>query len=719
MTLVLFVLTLVVAGVGANFLMRYMFNIADNRIKTSLSLFLSLLVVWTLAVFLLSPQHDMDTNLLLVRISFIGATSAVVSMVIFSYAVTHTRISRRRAFFLFVIYAVITLLEVSPYVISKVTLGENAVIPTREPLYFAVSVAIVSVGAYAIARLFNSAHKTLNKLIKRQRHFIATGLALGLLLAITTNILLPNLVGNTVPARFSAVAVLVFIATILYASLKHKFIDLKLAAVRTVAYIFSFSVMAAIYFGLAYLLSLLLFEDAPATGVSLSYANIIIALVLALIFQPLRQFFDRVTDKIFYRDRYDVDDFIARLGDILTSTTNLTQLLRRTSREIEQTIKASFVSFVVFRNDGNDVMLGLGGDITMHKADLEEIIRISEFGDETVLAVNQQLDEGAAGRGGSHKMIKLLRRQHVDLVLRLDDVGLVLIGNRKSSSYSQRDVRTLETIRDELIIAIQNARSVQDVRGLNKTLQLRVDQATKELRRSNDKLRKLDETKNEFLSMASHQLRTPLTSVKGYISMVLDGDVGEVNDQQKKLLTEAFVSSERMVRLIGDFLNVSRLQTGKFVIDRKDVDLAALVRDEVDSIESLARTREITLRYIAPKNLPTLKVDEDKIRQVVMNFIDNAIYYSRSLSTIVVKLYLRDGHVVYEVHDHGIGVPKAALDQLFTKFFRADNARRQRPDGTGVGLYLAKRVIDEHGGELIVESTEGKGSVFGFRLPIK
>jgi signal transduction histidine kinase len=133
----------------------------------------------------------------------------------------------------------------------------------------------------------------------------------------------------------------------------------------------------------------------------------------------------------------------------------------------------------------------------------------------------------------------------------------------------------------------------------------------------------------------------------------------------------------------------------------------------------MAAARNIQVTYKGPKHFPELQIDEDKIRQVVMNFIDNAIYYSRPQSTVVVQLKHDEKFASLEVHDHGIGVPKEALDKLFTKFFRADNARRQRPDGTGVGLYLAKRVILGHNGELIMESTEGKGSVFGFRLPIK
>ena len=251
-------------------------------------------------------------------------------------------------------------------------------------------------------------------------------------------------------------------------------------------------------------------------------------------------------------------------------------------------------------------------------------------------------------------------------------------------------------------------------------LQRQIDEATAELRKANSELKRLDATKDEFVSMASHQLRTPLTSVKGYLSMVLEGDAGELNDDQRRLLTEAYSSSERMVGLIGDFLNVSRLQNGKFLIERSaPVDMSLLVAQEIETIREIAEGKGIGIAYHQPSRFPLLYLDEDKIRQVVMNFLDNAVYYSPESKVVTVRLYTNEGAVVFEVVDRGMGVPKAVQKHLFTKFFRADNARKQRPDGTGIGLYLAKKVVVGHGGKMIVHSVEGQGSTFGFRLPIK
>lgn len=251
-------------------------------------------------------------------------------------------------------------------------------------------------------------------------------------------------------------------------------------------------------------------------------------------------------------------------------------------------------------------------------------------------------------------------------------------------------------------------------------LQKQIKAATAKLQKANEELQRLDDGKDEFVSMASHQLRTPLTSIKGYLSMVLEGDAGELNREQRKLLQEAFTSSERMVRLIGDFLNVSRLQSGKFVIDRSvPVNLADLVEQEIDNVDEIATSRGIGIAYHKPAGFPVLYLDEDKIRQVVMNYLDNAVYYSPESKVITVRLYKSEGSVVLEVVDRGMGVPKNVQKRLFTKFFRAENAQKQRPDGTGIGLYLAKKVTTGHGGKVLVESIEGKGSTFGFRLPIK
>lgn len=236
---------------------------------------------------------------------------------------------------------------------------------------------------------------------------------------------------------------------------------------------------------------------------------------------------------------------------------------------------------------------------------------------------------------------------------------------------------------------------------------------------TNRQLQKLDKTKNEFISMASHQLRTPLTSIKGYLDMIIEGDLGKVSPTQKAVLQEAFASSERMVQLLNDFLSVSRLQTGKFIIDKKKSDISQIAREEISLLNVVAVQRSIKLKVDVAKDIPMIMIDADKIRQVILNMIDNAIYYSKPNTEVQISLSKKGEDIEFTVKDSGIGVPKAERADLFSKFFRASNARKKRPDGTGVGLFLAKKVILAHDGSIIFDSEEGVGSTFGFRIPTR
>ncbi len=196
--------------------------------------------------------------------------------------------------------------------------------------------------------------------------------------------------------------------------------------------------------------------------------------------------------------------------------------------------------------------------------------------------------------------------------------------------------------------------------------------------------------------------------------MVLEGDAGPLNDMQKKLLEQSFVSSQRMVFLIADLLNLSRLKTGKFIIDAVPTNLSQVIEGEVQQLKETAAGKKMTLVYNQPKTFPTLMLDETKIRQVIMNFVDNAIYYTPAGGKIEIELTENDKTVEFKVKDNGIGVPQAEQHHLFNKFYRAKNAQKARPDGTGLGLFMAKKVIVAQGGALIFHSVVDKGSTFGF-----
>lgn len=403
------------------------------------------------------------------------------------------------------------------------------------------------------------------------------------------------------------------------------------------------------------------------------------------------------------------------LNKILSTTSDLRSLLERASSLIASTLHAKQVFIFTYLEGGHHMSAGTSEHtkfVIQEAHMLDE--RLHKKGHQHFLEFKMEEDDPIRRMMVSHRIALILPLYYKKRI-----IGYVCVGKRAKGNYTRTDITALETIDEELVIAIQNAQSVQEVRELNANLEQRVSNATKELRTSNAQLHKLDEAKDEFISMASHQLRTPLTSIKGYVSMLLEGDLGELTDEQKHVLNEVAFSSERMVRLVGDFLNVSRLQTGRFVIDKHPVDLSVLIQREIDGLEQNAAAKGIKFTYKAPKGIPVINVDENKIQQVIMNFADNAIYYSKDNGKVTISLKKVGASIEFTVKDNGIGVPEAEQANLFNKFFRAGNARKARPDGTGVGLFLAKKVITDHDGTLIFESKEGKGSTFGFRLPIQ
>lgn len=663
--------------------------------------------VWAIGIGVFSLSSNLKLATFVVYVYYIAALFIAYALMVFCINYSSRVISLKVASIALVPWVLVSLL-VYPLdlLIISVDISSRAVAlaPITYALYAAVFLSYTIVALVALWRQSIQQHA-------RTYRLLAYTLTICLCGGGFFNLFLPGL-GLYEYVAIGPLFTFLMVAAVFYAIARHGLFDVRFAAVRTVAYALALATLVGIYMVVIYVLIRIF--GGTQLGNGQLFADVLLMLVLAFLFQPLKSFFDKVTNRVFYKDNYSMSSFIARINRALNSTNDLRVLLERTATVIASTLKAEQVVTLIFTDeDGHYVTAGT--ERHSHVV-AKEFTVFDELLDESRDVILLHELEPA------HMAYRMMVSHRLQVVLPLYKntilTGYLCLGEHKSFTYSIRDVRAIQTIADELIIAAQNALAVDEVRQLNDTLEQRISSATKELRRSNAQLQRLDEAKDEFISMASHQLRTPLTSIKGYISMLLEGDVGKISKDQAQVLNEAFISSERMVRLIGDFLNVSRLQTGKFVIEKHPIDLGLLVQREVDGLAQNAGARGMRFVYKRPANLPLLSLDENKIQQVVMNFCDNAIYYSKDNSTITVSLQKVGDSVEFKVTDTGIGVPKADQAHLFTKFYRGTNARRARPDGTGVGLFLAKKVIDDHGGKIIFHSKENQGSTFGFRLPL-
>jgi len=553
-------------------------------------------------------------------------------------------------------------------------------------------------------------YKSSRSLEKSQIKYIFLGFGLLIIFALIFSAIIPLVTNSGQTAKLAPIATSFFIAFTSYAIVKHRLMDIRLVVARSIAYSVLVLIVAGVYAGSVLALERIFFPGTSQLGLAQGALRTVLAVIIAFTFQPLRKAVTKATDSIFFKEQYDPEAFLKETNKILSTNIILTELLYKTLDHIIQEMRILEGTFVVVEDDKIHTIQSIGyksaPDIKFE--DVKKLSRID-------IIVFDELEEG------SH-LKNILRKYEASVVIRLMEdhqfAGLLMLGEKKSGDmFAAKDIEILEITAPEITMAMQRAKQYEEIQKFNLTLRAEVMRKTKKLREANEHLQELDKAKDEFISMASHQLRTPLTAIKGYLSMLLEGDAGEIKIGQYDFINEAFQGANKMVNLINDLLNVSRMSTGKFFIDPMPLDMKKLIQEEMKQLTTAARQKGIFLKFEAPADMPKIEADENKIRQVIMNFIDNSVYYTEK-GGVTVKCSASHKDFVFEVRDTGIGVPKEMQQKLFAKFYRADNARRLRPDGTGLGLYLAKRVIEDHKGELIFRSTPGKGSVFGFRLPI-
>lgn len=229
-------------------------------------------------------------------------------------------------------------------------------------------------------------------------------------------------------------------------------------------------------------------------------------------------------------------------------------------------------------------------------------------------------------------------------------------------------------------------------------------------------LEELDKVKDEFVALASHQLRTPATAVKGNISMLLDGYVGEVTPRQAEILADANAANERQLAIIDDLLTLASAETGRLTIAPTPTDLAVLLNDVIAEHRFTIAGREQTLDLHVPETLPCV-IDPAKMKIVFDNLLSNAVKYTPHGGRIALRASAREGRVVVDVEDTGVGIDPEARGRLFKKFSRIDNPLSVESGGTGLGLYLAQQIVKLHGGAIGVAAATPHGSIFTAAWP--
>jgi PAS domain S-box-containing protein len=233
------------------------------------------------------------------------------------------------------------------------------------------------------------------------------------------------------------------------------------------------------------------------------------------------------------------------------------------------------------------------------------------------------------------------------------------------------------------------------------------------------KEKEIDRAKTEFVSLASHQLRTPLSTINWYSEMLLDGDVGKLNDEQENYLKEVYKGNQRMVELVNALLNVSRLELGTFAIDPEKAKIVNIAKSVVNEMKPQIKARKIVFTNKFAENLPEMMLDKKLIRMVIQNLLSNAVKYTPEGGKVDIQIAKKGRDVEMKVLDTGMGIPKRQQSKIFSKLFRADNVKESDTEGTGLGLYIVKSIVEHSGGKVWFESIEKKGTTFYVTLPLK
>lgn len=229
----------------------------------------------------------------------------------------------------------------------------------------------------------------------------------------------------------------------------------------------------------------------------------------------------------------------------------------------------------------------------------------------------------------------------------------------------------------------------------------------------------VEKLKTEFVSLAAHQLRAPLSQIKWTLQAILDGDMGVVTEQQREYLSKTFVSNEKMIALINDLLNTTRIEEGRYLYQPAPAQIKDTVESLVTWYQEEAKRRGIALQFEhSNEEFPKVAIDEEKIRLALQNLVDNALRYTPQGGKVTVFLKRDTQNIEISVKDTGIGIPLEQQPRLFEKFFRAENAKKTDSQGTGLGLYLTKNIIEAHGGKISFESQENKGTTFTCTIPL-
>jgi len=669
---------------------------------------------WTVFNYLALQPGSEEIRLFWVRLVMLVTTpfGTIIYLLARTFPASKLNVSPKRLIGLIVFNLVTGFLALTPFMFSdlkNLANGGFALVPAPGVALFGVGfIGFMTVGFIELGKSYRNS----KGITRKQLQFLIIGLITSFTLLSLTNFVAVVVFGSMELTSMGPPFTLILFVLTAYSIIRHRLFNISKLIARAISYTLLISIVSLAYVLFFYLIVFIIsphFFDDRQVLLAVSTA---LSLLIATTLPVVKRFTDRVTDNIFYKDHFDQKKLFDALAKIMTSTFNVDDLAKKTTDLLHTQIRSAYTRIVLINDDGTHVSFQCAGSHTkeLEVSDLDALKSLAK----DITVYEEQKDTKFKAWMAQFELSLLVRMK-----LKGKAIGYILFGEKASGEiYYGDELDILPTIADQLAIAFENAISVLQISRFNVTLKDEVKKATHELKAANGQLKQLDKLKDEFVSLASHELRTPMTSIKGSISVILEGYAGKISPQAHKYLTAAFNENDRLIRLVNNLLNSSRIEAGRFTFRVTDVDLCQVITEIISNMQTAAAELNIYLKFKTQEDRLLVQADSDKIREVIINFIGNALKFT-STGGITVTAERQSEIIVIAVHDTGFGMKETDLHLLFRKFSQVDTQTGAKPvGGTGLGLYISKQIVEGLRGKIWVESELGKGTTFYFSLPV-
>lgn len=475
---------------------------------------------------------------------------------------------------------------------------------------------------------------------------------------------------------------------------------------KTNAYLTT-TILTGIIFALCSLLSFLLIP-LPATILFTS-----LSLVFALSFSPIRYSLEELLRQLFPGTDYNSHELIKRLNIISYSTLTRRELCIQFFKDLKAGLNVGPIAFIFFTGHSEYQLSPNETGQHFSKLQNSEILHLQSVASLHHQARLKLPDSHSKSIAREHKIHVL-----VPLVINNQVTGLLLLGPKLDhKAYTTKDIKVLNAIAPKIGYAIQNALSYEAIMTKNQQLLEHIKQANDKLRRANRTLKHDDKLKDEFVFIATHELKNPVTAIRGYLSLIKEGNYGKIPPKLTSAISQLDDSTNQLITLLNNLLQIARTEAERLEIKTKPVAICDVIDTVSQDLQPLINQKSLKIIHTCPNSAIKVMADPDRLQEIINNLISNAIKYSLQ-GDIIITHEISHDKLITHIKDHGVGIAKKDQPKIFTRFFRVEEEAAKGIPGTGLGLFLVKQMLEKMGGKISFTSKLGSGSTFSVTLPL-